>query len=265
MPQITSQKQFQSLGKPEFCYLCGEPLDNGQPLNSDHCPPEKMFAIKDRVNYPIKVKVHAHCNHSWHIEDEKLAIFFDMLHGGEKADNPKHVRKLSLLSISTEQGIYQGITRFPFKPLVFRVLRCVHAILYSEFLPKNTKNHVHFPIPEVNKEKGNEPIPHEMQTYAFSNALCTALKTNSFDCLFAYNGKFKYVCTWSHFDNGPSMCIFAFDIYHLAQFAVQIRDFPKAIIGFYAHPRPPGAALGSKLEVENSDEEILYPLGICMK
>ncbi len=263
MPRISTQKEFQTAHKPDFCYLCGKPLQDGQTLNSDHCPPEKIFAVHDRANYPIKLQVHKKCNHSWHLADEKLSIFFDVLHGAEKASNPEHVKKLTFLSIPTDQGVYQGLTRFPFKALVVRIVRCVHALLYSEFLPRETMHHFHFPIPEVNPQKGNEPIMHEMQTYAFSNALCTALKTETFDCIYAYNNEFKYVCTWSALDNGEPICIFAFDIYRLSKFAVKIKDFPEAIIGFYAHPCPENASIGSKLVVENTDKEILYPLSLC--
>ena len=63
-------------------------LADGTDLNFDHCPPESMFAISDRANYPIKLKVHARCNHRWHSEDEKMAIFYDVLHGNKKASNP---------------------------------------------------------------------------------------------------------------------------------------------------------------------------------
>lgn len=259
MPHITSQKEYQELQKPSFCYFCGRVLDNGEPLNSDHCPPEKIFHVDDRVNYPIKIKVHEKCNHSWNLEDDKLSVFFDVLHGGKKANKDEHNRKLTFTDIETEQGIYQGITHFPLEPLAYRIMRCAHSLLYGEFIKQDTPHYIHYPWPKLNHETG-EPYCHDMQTYSFSNELCIAQKTGSYDSLIAYNKKFRYVCTWSKLDNCEDICIFAFDIYQLSQFAVKINDFPEAVIGFYKIPRPVNGSRCSQLRVENTDAEILYPI-----
>lgn len=260
MPRITTQSQFQKWPQPAFCYLCGQIVANGASLNDDHCPPEGMFAIADRANYPIKLKVHAACNHRWHADDEKLAIFFDILHGGEKAEKPGLLKKLSFVDIDNEQGTYQGITNFPLRPLAYRIIRCAHALLYGEYLPKETMHHVHYPIPEVDVSNGNRPTAHELQTYSFASELCTAQKTGTYDCIVANNRQFRYMCTWANLDNGSPICLFAFDIYRLSRLAIEIRDFPKAIIGFYARPTPKGATRCSALRLEHKDEEILYPL-----
>lgn len=261
MPQIANQSQFQKWKKPTFCYLCGELLENTRPLNDDHCPPEGMFAVSDRINYPIKIAVHAGCNHRWHVEDEKMAIFYDVLHGGSKVSVPTLQRKLSFLDVETDQGLFQGITNFPIRPLSYRIIRCAHALLYDEFLPRGTINHIHYPIPEVDPSTGNTPLPHEMQTYAFADELCIAQKTRTHDLICAYNRQFRYVCTWSQLDDGTPICIFAFDIYRLSRFAVAIRDFPRAVIGFYAVRSPPASATKcSNVRVENTDDEVLYPI-----
>ena len=219
-----------------------------------------MFAIADRVNYPVKLKVHASCNHRWHVEDEKMAIFYDVLHGAKKASDPSLRKRLSFVEIDNNQGIYQGISDFPIRPLAFRIIRCAHALMYGEFLPRNTGNHIHYPIPEVDRSNGNKPVMHEMQTYAFGNELCKAQKTNTYDSIVANNGQFRYVCTWSKLDDGQPICIFTFDIYRLSHFAVQIKDFPRAVIGFYMANTPISATKSSDLDIENSDEEILYPI-----
>ncbi len=261
MPRIENQSQFQKWRRPAFCYLCGDPLENGLPLNYDHCPPQGIFAASDRNDYPIKVSVHASCNYRWHVEDEKMTIFYDVLHGGAKASLPALQSKLTFLDVETQQGTFQGITNFPIRPLAYRIIRCAHALLYDAFLPAQTMHHIHYPIPEVDPSTGNTPLPHEMQTYAFANVLCIAQKTKTHDAIVAYNRQFRYVCTWSKLDNGVPICIFAFDIYRLSQFAVAIHDFPRAIIGFYSVPSPPPSATRcSEIRVENSDDEILYPI-----
>ena len=73
--------------------------------------------------------------------------------------------------------------------------------------------------------------------------------------------QFRYVCTWSTPDNGTPICIFAFDIYRLSRFAVEIRDFPRAVIGFYSAGSTPNLATKcSRIRIENTDDEVLYPI-----
>jgi hypothetical protein len=157
--------------------------------------------------------------------------------------------------------MYKGINCFPLKPLARRIIRCAHALLYGEYLPRETRNYIHYPIPEIDPSKGNEPFPNLLQTYSFANELCSAQKAKTYDSLFAYNGKFRYVCSWSHLDNGDPICIFAFDIYRLANCAVKIEDFPRTVIGFYSALQIPARATKcTKLQVENTDEEVLYPI-----
>ena len=116
MPHIINQSKFQKWQKPSFCYLCGVPLDNGLLLNDDHCPPEAMFKVADRINYPIKLKVHENCNHSWHVNDEKMGIFYDILHDGNKITSPELQNKLIFQDVETNQGVFKGITEFPLQP-----------------------------------------------------------------------------------------------------------------------------------------------------
>jgi hypothetical protein len=189
-----------------------------------------------------------------------MAIFFDILHGAGKASDPALIKKLSFLDIENDQGLYQGITNFPIRPLAYRIIRCANALLYGQYLPRETMHHIHYPIPEVDLANGSKPMLHEMQTYAFANELCTAQKTRTYDCITAYNRQFRYICTWSRLDDGSPICVFAFDIYRLSRFAIQIEDFPKAVIGFYAVTTPETASRCSSLHVENVDSEILYPL-----
>lgn len=219
-----------------------------------------MFAVEDRSNYPVKVTVHKSCNHAWHLQDEKMAIFFDVLHGAKLASDPDLRRKLAFVDVTNDQGTYQGLAGFPLKPMTSRIIRCVHALLYGQYLPTPVMSSVHFPWPQADPSNGNRPFPHLMQTYQFAQQLCTAQRASTYDSLRAYNGQFRYVCTWTHSDQGIPMCLFAFDIYRLSRFAVRIADFPRAVIGFYSVPTPQGASRCSSLRLEHSDDEILYPL-----
>ncbi len=136
----------------------------------------------------------------------------------------------------------------------------MHAVLYRSFLKAETLHDVHYPIPEVDTSNGNRPVPHHPQTYQFANELCTAQRTGTYDAVRAYNGMFKYVCTWHHLDNGTPICLFAFDIYRFGDFGVKIVDYPRAFIGFYATDKPKDGTSCSKLQADHPDEDILYPI-----
>ena len=260
MPRIVTQAQFLRWPKPDFCYICGNTLQDATPLNDDHCPPKGMFAAADRSNYALKLQVHEQCNHKWHPADETMAVFLDGLHATGKTENTGLLKKLNFVAVENEQGIYQGITQFPMRPLAHRIIRCMHALLYGEFLPAGTNLSVHYPIPEVDTSNGNRPIMHEMQTYQFANELCTAQRTGTEDRVRAYNGKFQYVCTWHRTDNGLPICLFAFDIYRMADFAVRIPDYPRAFIGLYGAQKPTLGSECSQVRAEHSNDDILYPL-----
>lgn len=258
MPHLIRQKQFRTWPKPGFCYLCGEQLQNGATLNDDHCPPLGMFALPDRQNYPLILRVHAACNHSWHAEDEKFSIMYDVLHG--VTDTLKGKRSLSFLDVVNEQGRYLGIKDLPLIPLVFRIVRCAHALLYGEWLPVKTSNTIHIPVPEVDAGNANKPKMHQAVMYSFADTLCTAQKTNTHDSIVAYNGRFRYVCTWSNLDSAAPICIFTMDIYKLNRIGISIKDFPQAVIGSYLCMRPASATKCSLLKIDNSDADILYPI-----
>jgi hypothetical protein len=259
MPKIHTQKEFRNWPKPKFCYLCGKPLDDGTPLNDDHCPPAGMFLEADRQNYPIILKVHAACNSSWSAADEKFATMYAVLHGliddiDEKRRSPRFV------SVSNEQGEHLAAIEFPLSELVFRITQCAHALLYGEWLPKTTRHAFHIPVPEVDTERSNSPKPHRPQASMFAKELCTAQKTQTCDSIIAYGRQFKYVTTWVHADRGEPLCLFAMDIYRLHRLGISIDGFPKAVIGSYQHATPMNASRMTSLVVQNSEEEMLYPI-----
>jgi hypothetical protein len=258
VPRITTQSQFQKLAKPAFCYLCGDPLGNGTDLNRDHCPPEGLFTIADRPNYPLTIHVHKSCNHSWHIEDEKLAIVYDMLHGA--TDPLDGRRELKFVRIENEQGPFLGLTDIALVPLAWRIVRCAHALLYGSFLPTATPNTIHIPLPEIDPATGNTPKMHQAVTYSFADTLCAAQKTATYDSVVAYNGAFKYICTWSNLDGGQPICLFTLDVYRLHKLGIHIKDFPRAVVGSYRCSTPLLATKCTLLKIDSTEEEILYPI-----
>ena len=131
MPRITTQQEFKEYKNLLFCYLCGEPLNNGMPVNDDHCPPKAIFNPKDRANYPILLKVHEKCNHEKHLSDEMLSLFFDPLSNQGKVNKDKHQRQMDKRKVYVQLPSSQlsGYTDLPLKSFASRLIQCMHSIL----------------------------------------------------------------------------------------------------------------------------------------
>ena len=135
MPRITTQKEFKANRKLDFCYLCGKPFDNnGQPIDDDHCPPKSIFNPNDRSNYPIILEVHTKCNHGWHLSDEMLSLLFDPLSEQGKVAKVKHRSKMEKRKVTLNiKGVsFNGYADLPLRPFAYRIIQCMHAILYKE-------------------------------------------------------------------------------------------------------------------------------------
>ena len=140
-----------------------------------------------------------------------------------------------------------------------RIVRGMHALLYHEFLPQNTKSKFHIPLPEADTATGKLIQPLD-QLFTFSGVIRKAILSNTADVVLAYNGKFKYACTWERLDNGQDFCIACFDIYAFHELAPAGTTLPKAFIGMYIpHKRPAGAARASGLEIVATHSELLDP------
>lgn len=135
----------------------------------------------------------------------------------------------------------------------------MHALLYKEFLPVNTKSKFHIPIPEADTETRTIRVPLE-QSFTFSGIIRKALLTKTADVVRAYNGNFKYACAWERLDNGTPFCITCFDIYGFHALSPPVSNFPKSFIGMYIPDKQPnGAIRASELDIELTHEEILDP------
>ena len=152
MPRITTQKAFAQSKQLSFCYLCGQPLNNGNPINDDHCPPKSIFNSDDRSNYPIILKVHEQCKHDWHVIDDKLSLLFDPLSGQGKIYKEKHRKKMQKASVCIQNRMIEGFTGLPLRAFAGRIVRCMYAILYKQWLPQGVQGHIMYPFPEQNQK-----------------------------------------------------------------------------------------------------------------
>lgn len=263
MPRIVTQKEFKASKKPSFCYLCGEPLDNGEPTDDDHCPPKSIFNKKDRANYPIILKAHKKCNHTKHLDDEILAVFFDPLSKQGKVEKDKHRLKMDKRKISVHfpNRHIDAYTDLPFRRFASRIAQGMHAILYEECFPNAIiKGEITYPFTEVSQEGEVISEKHKIQSLDIAMTIARSIKADKFDCVIAYNNQFKYVCCWSPFDDVP-VCLFAFDIMNMAQMASTSTGLPKVVIGHYIMKPPKSSySKATTLEMPLSLAEIEYPL-----
>ena len=257
---ISSQTQLRRHGQPTFCYLCGESLSDGRPTDRDHCPPKGFFAPKDRVNFPVILPTHRACNNKWHGADELFGIIADALHIKKKSSDLTATRKLDAWLLPFKGGHAAAVTNVPMVPTTTRIVRGMHALLYNEFLSHDIPNKFHVPLPEADATTGELRQPL-VQTFAFGSAIRKEILTGSADKVCAYNGAFRYACTWDRLQNGKPLCIVAFDIYSFHTLSPKIENFPKCFIGMYIPvSAPPAATWASKLEVKVSRSELLDPL-----
>ncbi|MBN8726987.1 MAG: hypothetical protein J0H15_04705 [Xanthomonadales bacterium] len=258
--EISSQKQLREHGQPDFCYLCGEPLANGLPTDRDHCPPKGFFSPADRENYPIILRTHKPCNHLWHGADELVGIVADALHTRRKSFDTSFKKKLDATLVPFGQALAAAVTNLPLAPAAARIVRGMHALLYNDFLPQRTQSKFHIPLPEADPQTGRMVQPLD-QTYAFSSTVRRAILTGTADEVRAYNGSFRYACTWDRLDSGTPICLVVFNIYAFHTLAPKVSNFPKCFVGMYI-PRqaPVTASWVSPLKVELKRGEVLDPL-----
>lgn len=258
---ITTQTQYQNFPKPPFCYLCGKPLDGSMKENRDHCPPEKIFAVRDRSNYPTLVRVHENCNNKWSILDNKYAAMWSVL-----SKNPKNVEaeKTLIKSLNGKPENGPRLTyNVPFDKLYYRIVRFAHALFYQEFLPELSPVTVFSPMMELDK-KTLAIRDQQLELHRkFCEVLCYAQSVERFDGIKSFNGKFKYVCAWDAADNGEPVCLFAFDIYNSNFFnPFPGGGFPRCFVGHYQFPRPDNAQVCGKGMIHVPSAYTLYPIKI---
>lgn len=263
MPRILTQKDFSANKKLDFCYICGNDLDNGEPTDVDHCPPKSIFNPKDRTNYPIILKVHKKCHHEKLPSDEILSVLFDPLSKQGKVTKDKHQKQMEKrkVCVSFPSSQLVGYTDLPLKPFGSRIAQCMHAILYKQYFPNGViKGEIRFPFAEVSQEGEVISEKFKKQSLSIAKTIACSIKADKFDCVIAYNKQFKYVCCWSPYDD-VSVCLFAFDIMNMSQIAITITGLPKVVIGHYFMEHPDSDySKATTIEMPLSSAEVEYPL-----
>jgi hypothetical protein len=264
MPTLATEHDLQrSRRRIDHCYLCGKPLTDGRPTNRDHAPARALFLEVDRTS-PLILPTHVACNGARSDRDEIVGQLFQMLHGRQLA--PERDRR-GLEAVPDQQGRLHAV--LPARHLFFsgeidRWVRACHATLYGAVLPRvGVKRNIHPPMPTgIFADDGTVQFdPVLPQVAKFVEVIRRNRLANSLDAITAWNGRFRYECTWAGADTGQWICMWAMRIYNWEQLGETWPTERRGCTGFYWPPdgKPRDATTSTKLDFTVSSHEPLDP------
>jgi len=148
-----------------------------------------------------------------------------------------------------------GIGKVDLTGFVIRCLRAFHATLYRQFLPDRSETFfsLSHAVPSGTLTDSGQirfdaiPKVHRSLVRKIrENRL--AGKLDRIECR---DGECKYDCVWDRLDDGRPACLFALQIYDLADFGATGVTTPRGCVGIYCPPDgfPPGATRRSFLDL----------------
>jgi hypothetical protein len=261
--KITTQKEARKVQRLQFCYLCGESLQNGELVNREHLPPKGIFLKEDR-NHPLILRAHEKCNKKWEIKDDQMAQLISLLHGPDKIKQFYNL-DMAVCYDDNKNPVAPLITNLPLREIIIRFIKGFHSALYREFLPSKTKFSLLPPLPEGKKEDEHIiPAPVIEQFELFVEVIKKNRLVMNLDIIDCYNSKLRYECVWCKSDDRQSFCVFGLQIYNWLKLADET-PFPKrGCVGSYitGMETPEEAAVDTALifPIENMDR--LNPFGL---
>jgi hypothetical protein len=246
MASLRSHKDFQSVRKLEFCYLCGEPLADADAITGDHVPPRAIFAKEDR-NPPLKLPVHNKCNQGESKDDEVVGQLVSLLHSTSTIPKEKQRFRAVAADLGDDQP-FVGVTGIEFNRIIWRWVRGFHAALYQEFLPAGAFFSLTTPFPHAD-QVGEALKFEDLRIHQLEMALTLRqqIKYGMIDEILSCAGKCRFVCSWLTCDDGSPFCLYGLRIYEWERLADTKRFPPRGCVGVYRHPTPAAAALGTKI------------------
>jgi hypothetical protein len=146
MVSLTAQKDFQTLRKLTFCYLCGKDFDAGDDIDRDHVPAQSAIAKRDRE--PLLLPTHVHCNRAYHLSDEKVGQLIALRRGEVPR---KEVRRLRFAV--SPRGTQGAVINVDLDKAVWRWIAGFHAALYRSS-PVGIKGALVTPFPRARNLSG---------------------------------------------------------------------------------------------------------------
>lgn len=263
MPEILTPDQLRKVRSMPFCYSCGESFSKDRPATRDHVPPTSIFAIDNR-NDPLILLAHEECNAAQSNDDERVGQMLALMHGKPPPEDNLLVDPV----VVTDTGsgtMVGGIRKVDLTVFVIRCLRAFHTALYRQFLPDRSETFfsLSLPIPSGTLTDSGQirfdaiPKVHRSLVRKIrENRLAERL-----DRIECWDGKCKYDCVWDRLSDGRPACLFALEIYDLADFGATGVTTPRGCVGIYCPPDgfPPGATRRSFLDLGHIRMEEFNP------
>lgn len=259
MPSLTTQKDFRSVQRLPFCYLCGKEFLDGDQPNKDHIPPQSIFLKEDRE--PLWLPTHVACNTGETITDQKIGQLIALKYG--KAPKDAAHRRLEITWFPNEQ--LAALTNLDVDAAVWRWIRGFHAALYRnplliDFTAAAIPGSLVTPFPKA--PKGTDQIaiePLRPQHSAFVQTIKLNRLKQNLDRISCNKGKLLYECVWNQADNnGPWMCMFAVNVYDWKDLGSTGQHPPRGCAGFYmladgSKPEDAAQGVSSPIIIPNLD------------
>jgi len=253
MVEIITQQQARKVSQLDFCYVCGKPFSESNPLTRDHVPPRKIFLSEDR-DWPLILPAHKTCNAEYSFSDEQAKGLLDLLH---PTDKPVPPIKTEQVGIVERDGKPTGVLLkgLSLRRIVAKILRACHAALYQEFLRnEDTSLAIMLPLPIFDPETGKrDKIEQLPQHPMFCKIIKDNRKISNIDLIRAYNGKFTFEVVWSTADDKEThLGLFAINIYDWHNLASEVLEGPQGCFGMYRlskSPVPENASVATSVEL----------------
>ena len=214
---LETQRDFQSVAKFPFCYLCGYYFGPRDQTNGDHVPPKNMFAIEDRTP-PLILKAHETCNSKHKINDELIGQLISLQRGYVTPD-PKNFKLKGEVYPGQDFGSFNNVDVVK---AVWRYILGFHAALYQKplILRKNT-NTITTPFTPAQLVDGDLVLegPKKDQYLWIVQFIKNQRAGGNVDRIISNNGKVRYECVWVYAAGRTKLksiqpaCLFALDIY----------------------------------------------------
>jgi hypothetical protein len=121
MVSLQTQKDFQSVQRLPFCYVCGNAFAPGYKPNRDHIPPKSIFDKQHREP-SLCLPTHIDCNNSYTLSDEKMGQLLGLRQGRSPDPQRLHVTANEMAGVVHNLDIDSAVWRW---------ISGFHAALYQ--------------------------------------------------------------------------------------------------------------------------------------
>ena len=245
MPSLTTHDDLQKARSLGLCYLCGRPFAEGERRSRDHVPPRTVFATAHREP-ALVLPTHRKCNVGQSQRDEVIGQLVALLHG--KAPRAERLRlAFDLFSVDGNPAPLAGLREIPVGPIIWRWVRGFHAALYGESLP-DCGGYIFPPFP-TSTARGRRFVPdREAGRVTLTDAFKQHRHIGRTDQIVCNGSQCEYGCVWLKMDDGRLFCLFGLRLYNWQDLGDQ-RFGKRGCIGYYQCAIPPGATVGTELEI----------------